>query len=132
MFFSASRAFSGKAKDVLPPTAASNIVYEYRCCCGQAYIGKTTQCLSERIKQHVPDKLLASSPSLRRTAADSAITRHLKDNPDCISAGLRQNFSIVARARHQTHLNVLEALYISKFSPVLCCQKDHVRVLSLF
>lgn len=130
--FTTTHAFSGRLKDVLPATSLSCLVYNFRCCCGQAYIGKTTQCLSERIKQHVPDKLLASSPSLRRTAADSAITRHLKDNPDCISAGLRQNFSIVARARHQTHLNVLEALYISKFSPVLCCQKDHVRVLSLF
>ena len=39
---------------------------------------------------------------------------------------------IVARGRSQAHLDVLEALYIQSLSPTLCCQKDFVRVLSLF
>ena len=65
-----THAFSGRLNDVLPATSFSCLVYDFRCSCGQAYIGQTTQCLSERIKQQVPDKLLASLPSLRRTAAD--------------------------------------------------------------
>ena len=132
VIFTTTRAFSGKAKDVLPTPSLSLIVYRFSCCCGQDYVGRTIQRLSERIKQHVPDKLLAPSPSLRKAAADSAITRHLKESPSCISDKLRQNFSILARARHQTHLDVLEALFINKLSPSLCCQKDHVRVLSVF
>ena len=117
---------------VLPTPYLSLIVYRFSCCCGQDYVGRTIKRLSERIKQHVPDKLLAPSPSLCKAAADSAITRHLKESPSCISDKLRQNFSILAHARHQTHLDVLEALFINKLSPSLCCQKDHVRVLSVF
>ena len=49
MTFTTQHAFSGKAKDVLPATDQSLLVYEYRCCCEQTYVGKTIQRLSERI-----------------------------------------------------------------------------------
>ena len=127
-----SRAFSAKAKDVLPDISKSHVVYEYRCRCERAYIGKTTQCLSERAKQHIPNKLLETPPVLRSAKTDSAISKHLKENPECISEDLRKNFSVLAQARSQAHLNVLEALFIQAKSPVLCSQKDFVRVLSLF
>ena len=127
------RAFSGKAKDVLPDTSKSSVMhYEYRCRCEWAYIGKTVQRLSERIKQHIPIKLLETPPVLRGAKTDSAITRLLKEHPGCIAEGLRSRFRIVARGRSQAHLDVLEALYIQSLSPALCCQKDFVRVLSLF
>ena len=132
VIFTTARAFSGKAKDVLPDTSKSSIIYEYRCRCERAYIGKTVQRLSERIRQHIPNKLLETPPVLRGAKTDSAITRHLKEHPECIAEGLRSRFRIVARGRSQTHLDVLEALYIQSLSPALCCQKDFVRVLSLF
>ena len=100
--------------------------------CERAYIGKTTQCLSERAKQHIPNKLLETPPVLWSAKTDSAISKHLKENPECISEDLRKNFSVLAQARSQAHLNVLEALFIQAKSPVLCSQKDFVRVLSLF
>ena len=90
--------------------------------CERAYIGKTTQCLSERAKQHIPNKLLETPPVLWSAKTDSAISKHLKENPECISEDLRKNFSVLAQARSQAHLNVLEALFIQAKSPVLCSQ----------
>ena len=132
VIFTTSRAFSGKAKDVLPAMSKSSVVYEFRCSCGLAYIGKTIQRLSERIKQHVPNKLLLPKPALQSIKADSAITKHLKENPRCISEQLRSNFTVLSQARTKAHLDVLEALFIRSQLPELCSQKDFVRVLSLF
>ena len=50
--FTTNKVFSGRAKDVLPMLSKSNVVYEFTCCCGQTYIGKTIQRLIERAMQH--------------------------------------------------------------------------------
>ena len=50
--FTTNKAISGRAKDVLPMLSKSNVVYEFKCCCGQTYIGKIIQRLTERAKQH--------------------------------------------------------------------------------
>ena len=130
--FTTTRALTGKAKDVLPDTSKSNIVYEYRCCCAHTYIGKTTQRFSERIRQHVPDSLLKVPPVTRKVKTDSAVTRHLKESPACIDNQITSRFRVIARGRNQLHLDMLEALLIKKHSPVLCQQKYFVRVLNLF
>ena len=130
VFFNTRRAFPGRGKDVLPTTARSFVVYHYGCCCGQTYVGRTSQCLAERIKQHVPDKILLTQ-NLRMTKNDSAVLKHLKSSPECISQA-RSKFSILQQARSQAHLHVLEALFIAKFSPSLCSQKEFVHSLSLF
>ena len=129
--FTTNKAFSGRQKDVLPTTSQSSIVYKFTCRCGRAYVGKTSQRLSERIKQHVPAKILKAKPDLRKSTSDSAITRHLKQSQTCLAPELTDQFKILARARHQRHLDILEALYIRSMSPELCCQKDYVRHLSL-
>ena len=64
--FTTNRALSGRAKDTLPTTSLSSVVYEYTCRCERAYVGRTSQCLSERIKQHVPATLLQARPVLRK------------------------------------------------------------------
>ena len=75
--FTTTRAFSGRAKDVLPQVLKSSVV----CCCGQTYVGKTTQRLSERILQHIPKKICVSRPVLKPVKGDSAITKQLKASP---------------------------------------------------
>ena len=132
VIFTSTPAFSGRAKDVLPATDKSLLVYEYECSCARTYVGRTIQRLSERIKQHIPDTLLLESPDLAKSRSDSALTRHLKDSSSCISKDMRNRFKILASARSEPHLHVLEALFISRLSPSLCCQKDFVRSLSLF
>ena len=78
VIFTTVRAFSGRAKDVLPTFWKSLGVYEFTCGCGRIYVGKTIQRLSERINQHFPLKLLT------RTARDrydetSAVNQPLHD-----------------------------------------------------
>ena len=97
--------------------------------CADVSVGKTSQCLEQRIKQHVPVKLMQPTTDVRQAKSDSAITRHLKDSVECINPDLTTQFKIIARARHQCH--VLEAIYIRAKSPVLCSQKEHVCHLSL-
>ena len=131
--FKTARAFAGRAKDSLPVMSRSLVVYEYSCCCGQHYIGKTIQRLSERIRQHVPTKILKSPPERKKGKGDSAITEHLKDSVRCISdvESMNGRFRSLAQARNRFHLDILEALYIAKMKPALCRQKEHVRALSL-
>ena len=46
---------SAVEKDVLPANQRSMVIfYEYVCRCDSRYVGRTTQRLQERIKQHVP------------------------------------------------------------------------------
>ena len=128
--FTTCKAFSGREKDVLPITSLSNVIYEFTCCCAQTYVGKTTQSLSERIKQHVPTKLLEKA-SVRKCCSDSAITRHLKDSPTCVNTKTRDNFRVIAKGRNQDHLGVLGAIFIRRRNPSLCQQKEHLHILAL-
>ena len=41
-------------KDVLPTTLKSSVIYKYSCHCDSRYVGRTSQRLQDRIKQHVP------------------------------------------------------------------------------
>ena len=41
-------------KDVLPAHKRSNIVYKYLSHCDSVYVGRTSQRLEERIRQHIP------------------------------------------------------------------------------
>ena len=134
--FTTNKAFSGRAKDVLPTTSKSFIIYQFTCCCKQTYVGRTSQCLSARIEQHIPRKLLnCRKGDIPIDKADSAVTRHLKESQQCrgfFDVNRRNDgFRILAHARHDLHLEVLEALFIRKLSPTMCAQKKHVRALQL-
>ena len=50
-------AFQKFAKESLPTTTKSSVIYYYTCACEATHVGKTTQRLTERIKQHIPDKI---------------------------------------------------------------------------
>ena len=67
--------------------------------------------------------------------SDSAVTRHLKSSPKClfsVCSNVYKHFTIVARARNQCQLDVLEAIYISRKQSELCIQKEYFRKLYLF
>ena len=73
--------------------------------------------------------------ALQERKTDTAITRHLKNSPACLSAvcaDVTRRFSILARARNACHLATLEAIFIARKKPELCNQKSHVKSLSLF
>ena len=80
-------------KDVLPAIQKSFVIYEYKCHCDSWYVGRTSQRLQDRIKQHVLQLLRQQLTHPRRSQphrsckqtdtkpdCDSAIGQHLLDN----------------------------------------------------
>ena len=110
----------------------SNFIYQYACRCERTYVGETCQRFSERIKQHIPDKLYKKPPDKRVATSDSAITKHLQAQPECIPQERNSSFSVITPARNSAHRFTLEALYIRSLRPELCRQKKHIKVLRLF
>ena len=75
------------------------------------------------IKQHLPAKAERSTKL--------AISEHLIRNADCLGAFDNSSFSIVKKARTESVLHVLEALYIKGLRPELCKQMEFVKCLHL-
>ena len=141
-----TRAFS-LPKERIPTHAKSNIIYSFECRqCRSRYVGKTSQRLADRIKQHVPRHVVDSicdepkkrrgRPPRKREKPDddyqSAIACHLASNTDCCENYSDSDFKILAHGRTKCHLDVLEAMYIHVLDPVLCRQKRFVTYLTLF
>ena len=64
--FTSRAMFRTSKKDVLSAEYLSNVIYLFDCACGRSYVGRTSQRLGERMKQHVPDDLaqLATNPDV--------------------------------------------------------------------
>ena len=110
------------SKDVLPTTQKSEEIYKYKCQCDSQYVGRTSQRLQDRIKQHVPQWLrqqLTCPPRSQPYRAceqndttpdcDFAIDQHLLENDQCALNYHNKRFSILATARSSFHLDLLEA-----------------------
>ena len=55
--------------------------------------------------------------------------------PECrkaVCANSAKRFKVLAKARNSGHLGFLEAVYISRLSPVLCSQKEFAQSLAMF
>ena len=129
VIFSTRRILPAIHKDVLPASQQSMVVYQYVCRCECTYVGRTSQRLQDRIRQHVPknirnkkdqeriqpprkSKLNSSAPF-----CDSAIGTHLLKFPDCASHYNDNQFSILAKAGSYIHLAVLESIHINLTKP---------------
>ena len=131
-------------KDCVPTTQKSCVVYEFSCRCEARYVGRTTQRLADRIKQHVPSSIRKKSNTVReqpprmckknnyKINCESAIGKHLIANLECAKTYTDDNFRIIRQARSSFHLSVLESVYIKTQYPVLCRQKEFVFSLGLF
>ena len=109
-------------------------------------MGRTSQRLQRRIKQHVPKTILqkhisqdqstlarSCKPirSFKTETSFSAIGQHLLQNPTCAHQYNDNKFSILARGRTSFHLSTLEATYIKTSKPNLCKQKEFVYGLKI-
>ena len=126
--FTTTHAFRKTPKEALPAVTKSYVMYQYTCSCAETYVGKTTQRLSERIKQHIPPNI----ETRKSNQADSAILAHIRNKPACVPTNVQERFRILARARSSYHLDILEAMYIRSLEPSLCAQKEFVKSLTLF
>ena len=90
--FSTRRILPAIHKDVFPTFQQSNVVYEYMCHCDSRYVGRTSQRLQDRIRQHVPKSIRNRTSQERKqperpgklansiSHSDSAIGNHLLHN----------------------------------------------------
>ena len=135
-------------KDVLPALQKSNVIYQFSCHCDSWYVGRTSQRLQDRIKQHIPKSICSCSSSQKRLlparrcksstqtntqslASDSAIGLHLLQNPTCAQHYDDSRFSILAQGRSPFHLSALEATFIKTSNPALCRQKEFIYSLKI-
>ena len=85
LVFTSKRMLPVARKNVLSITQKSLVIYEYKCHCNSRYVGRTSQQLQDRIKQHVPQWLRQQLIRPRR----SQLHRWCKRNdtkPNCDSA----------------------------------------------
>ena len=130
-------------KDVLSSHHQNNVIYQCVCHCDSRYVGRTSQRLEERIKQHIPKSITnRPTPHIRKSLPrpgkdtsprqfhESAIGQHLLDNAQC-ALHYKDKFSVLARARTSFHLSALEATFIKSLNPLLCKQKEFVYSLKI-
>ena len=130
---------------MLPSHHHSNVIYQFLCHCYSRYVGRTSQRLEERIKQHVPRSIANPLASVQRQSLsrscktntrlqqfhESAIGQHLLDNAQCALHYSNKKFSILSRGRSSFHLAALEATFIKSLNPLLCKQKEFVYSLKI-
>ena len=104
--------FLQSKKDLLPGSLLSNVVYNFSCHCHSRYVGRTSQRLQDRIRQHVPQFIRTGQiPNSRNTSTcfckssisfmffESAIGQHLLDNPMCAQYYNDKKFTILSFGR---------------------------------
>ena len=148
VFYTTNQLFPATKKDVLPAAKKSDVIYQFLCHCDSRYVGRTSQRLQDRIKQHVPKSIRSGVSSQKRVlpardcksssqsapqdlASDSAIGLHLLQNPTCAQHHDDSRFSILAKGRSPFHLSALEATFIKTSNPILCRQKEFVYSLKI-
>ena len=96
-------------KDSFPTNQKSCVVYEFSCRYDARYVGRTSEKLADRLKQHVPTSIRTKNTTIRERAphisknsnskmkSDSAIGQHLIKNPECTKTYSDDNFGLLGR-----------------------------------
>ena len=134
-------SFFTSNKDKTPFLSSSSVIYEYSCPgCGESYVGKTRNTLFNRTVQH------------GWTQKDSSVIKHFascshwKELVSFLEIGgevevdtkqlqinaVRENTTVVAKARHSLRLDFREALEIKKRNPELNKGLKSCKDLALF
>ena len=116
------------------------MVYTFKCCCSDSYIGQTSRHLETRIKEHVPKCVrehIKNSPKTTSIATLNAMNRssiaeHLIKNPICGKNFNDSSFKILRSNTNNFDLIKIEAIYIHLNKPKLCKQKEFDYSVSLF
>ncbi|MEC8567464.1 MAG: hypothetical protein VXY56_04130, partial [Pseudomonadota bacterium] len=132
--------FPELVKDATPSHEKNNVIYHYKCHCDRAYVGRSHQRFHIRRDQHVTPALrryielshLPFAQELDNSKDQSAIGRHLYGNLECSRNFNDAQFTVLARARNDFHLAVLEMVFIKTKDPELCRQKQYVLNSILF
>ena len=121
-------------KDCVPTTQKSCVVYEFSCRCEARYVGRTTQGLADRIKQHVRTNIRKNSNTTReqppricknnmsKINCELAIGQQLIANPEspkCIQATI---FGLLGK-QDRLFIYVFWNLFTSRINSQSCVDK---------
>ena len=140
VIFTSTSILNPKGKDHISHNHKSCVVYTFKCCCSNSYIGQTSRHLETRIKEHVPKCVrehIANQPKTLNAATSNAIKRssiseHLVNNPLCGKSYNEKMFKIMRSCTNILDLVKIEAIYIHLNKPELCKQREFDYSLSLF
>ena len=124
VIFLTRTVFVSMCKDVLPPHHINSVIYKYTCSCGSDYIGRTSNRLDLRIKQHLPARILNLELKKGQLVNTSSIADHMINSRECVADFNVDRFSILSRSYSLYYLKVLETFYVRSFQPSLCKQRD--------
>ena len=114
VIFQTRAAFVSMRKDVLLPHHINSVLYKYTCSYGSDYVGRTSNRLDLRIRQHLPAWIL--NLRLKRgqlaNTSGSSIAEHMINSRECVADFNVDWFSILSRSHSPFHLKVVETLYV--------------------
>jgi len=144
------RSVPANKKDVLPTFQQSDVIYQFSCYCDSWYVGRISQRLQDRIKQHSPKTIRNAAacsqtrmqpkrdckssthvPTTQSLSCDSVIGLHVLRNPICAQNYDDKHFHIFSKGRSSFYLSVLEAVFIKTLNLILCRQKEFIYNLTL-
>ena len=110
--FTSRDAFSTCKKDALSAKNISNLVYVFNCECGHGYIGKTSQRLGERVRQHVPNELVRCAtnsaggvPEARKVGRPKRVANALQRCVDVVTDSEPASAAVASRTRSKARAN---------------------------
>ena len=123
-FFATKAAFNSIHNDVLTIFNQSLLINKFKCWCNSTYIGRTSQRLEVKARQHVPRGILNSDrlTSGHLQALDSVIGEQLPTINSCRTNYQDDWFSVLHRARSKIHLHFLDR-------PSLCRDPVYLNVI---
>ena len=100
-------------KDATPTHDFSNIVYIFKCHCGNDYVGRIFQRFHVRREQHVTKKLkrFIFNDNIKPKGEQPSIYEHLLNSLIYTENYLDSRLEILSRARNTYHLSVLESIF---------------------
>ena len=122
-------------KDRIPMEDTSLVIYHYKCCCGDSYVGQTVRRLGVRMKEHIPACIVkhfertpvadfTKNVTLRNAAKRSSVAEHLLNNPECGLKLQENKFMILQKCRSVFQLKIMESVLIAAREPNLCKQTE--------
>ena len=127
--FFTRKMFPTVRKDVVPTKQRSMVVYQYVCRCDCRYVGRTSQRLQDRIKQHIPKAIRNQAQPNRdlfqsNYTSTSAIGQHLLNNEKCASHYDTTNFLFWLKEEHFFIYLPWKQLSSKYFNPSFVARKN--------
>ena len=147
--YSTKKLLPATNKDVLPALHKSNMIYQFSCHCDSRYVGRTSQRLQNRIKQHVPKSIRSCSSSHKRLlparrcksstqtntqslASDSAIGLHLYRILRALNIIMTADFLSLPKAAHLFIYLLLKPLSSKLLTPPSADKKNSYTASRLY